>query len=272
MRGILLGLAVAGFAVIVRLWKRGQRHLAPGGAQALARDPRPPVLYLRSFAGERAISVEEEALARVMQPLGPFVAIGRPAESLPPLGASRFYVPGSDWQAFVLDLMRKSRLVLVAAGETPGLGWEISRCVELIEPKSLLILVPASAKTYEAFRAIAAREADLVLPALPKADRLGGDTTGFQGVVHFDGDWGASFQSFDRPIAGLAATDQREDRLRAALAPALAPIGLKIGPRRKNVRDELQSALNVWLVIAALATAAGLVFAALWGLGVAPGR
>lgn len=264
MHGVLFGLAVAGFAVVVWLWKRGERHLAPGGAQALASDPRPPILYLRSFAAERAISVEEEALARVMQELGPFVAIGRPGESLPPLGASRFYVPGSDWQGFVVDLMRKAKLVLVAAGETPGLGWEINRCVELIAPERLLILVPASAQTYERFRGIAAGEADLVLPALLQPNRLGGDTTGFQGVLHFDKDWGASFHPFDGPIAGFAATDQREDRLRSVLAPALAPIGLEIGQRPRNVRDDLRSALNVGLVIAAIATVAGLILAAMW--------
>jgi hypothetical protein len=271
-RGLLLGIAVAGFAMIGWLWKRGKRHLAPGAAQALARDPRPPVLYLRSFAGERAISGEEEALARIMEELGPFVAIGQPGERLPPLGASRFYVPGSDWQTFVVDLLGSSRLVLLAAGGTQGLGWELSQCVKLIEPRNLLVLVPASSTAYEAFRSIAAREADLVLPALAASARLGGDTTGFQGVLHFDENWAASFVSFDRPVAGFAATDQREDRLRAALTPALAPIGLQIGPRPENLRDEARTALNIVLVIAVIAMVAGLAFAILWALGGAAGR
>lgn len=50
-RGILIAAAAA-----VWLWKRGRRHLALSGAEALAHDPRQRIVYLGSLAGEQEIS------------------------------------------------------------------------------------------------------------------------------------------------------------------------------------------------------------------------
>jgi hypothetical protein len=60
-------------------------------------------------------------LKRVVSQFGPFVAIGKPGEALPPAGAARTYKSDNPWQVRVLELIRSSKLVLMLAGSTEGL-------------------------------------------------------------------------------------------------------------------------------------------------------
>jgi hypothetical protein len=124
-----IGLLILSFAfgVGVFFWKWGKQHLVPLAEETVANDDRPPIVYLRSFADDDQIAADEEALAAIMDEAGPFVAVGRPGDTLPPLGASRFYLPGKDWQGFVSQLLDDAALVLIMAGRTEGLGWEIRR-------------------------------------------------------------------------------------------------------------------------------------------------
>jgi hypothetical protein len=51
-----------------------------------------------------------------MSKIGPFVAIGRPGERLPQLGAIRLYVADPEWQEMVTRLMSEAALVVLRAG------------------------------------------------------------------------------------------------------------------------------------------------------------
>lgn len=156
-----LVLAVAAYAVAWlawRLWRRSRRHVAESAEAAMARDPRPPVLYLRSFkddgdanlgmassAWSRRVvnavqlsSVEEE-LAAVLHGIGPVVAIGRPGEPLPELGAARLYVSHDAWQQAVGNLMRQAGLVVVRVGASPGVLWEVDQALTHV-PRDRLVL------------------------------------------------------------------------------------------------------------------------------------
>jgi hypothetical protein len=84
----------------------------------------------------------EQRLAAVLRRVGCFVAIGRPGEELPELGAARMYVRDEDWQAVVLDLMAKSRLILLQVGETAGLRWEMVQIGKCMEAGQVLIFLP----------------------------------------------------------------------------------------------------------------------------------
>jgi len=131
-----------------RLWRRSRQYGAIDADEAMRRDPRPPVLYLRSFAddgealfGEPSkwlrrganlaapVNAEQE-IADILDAIGPVVAIGKPGEPLPELGAARLYVADDQWQAKVGELMRKARLVVLRVGSTPGLLWEIEQALE----------------------------------------------------------------------------------------------------------------------------------------------
>jgi TM2 domain-containing membrane protein YozV/alkylhydroperoxidase/carboxymuconolactone decarboxylase family protein YurZ len=140
-----------------RLWRKSRQYGALDADQAMARDPRPPVLYLRSFAddgaaliGEQpslmrlgaavtALVTPEQEMADNLDAVGPVVAIGKPGESLPELGAARLYVSDDEWQAKVRELMALASLVVVRVGSSPGLLWEIEQALAHL-PRQRLVL------------------------------------------------------------------------------------------------------------------------------------
>lgn len=174
-------------AVAAVLELRAQRHLTPLAADVVAKDDRPPVIYLRGFQDEvrergvgellavlwqRPVATEVSAwgpreqivIAEVMQRIGPYIALGRPGEKLPEVGAAKLYVADADWQPQVLEWLNKARLVVVQGGVTPGLRWEMGQMVKRLSPAKLLVILPDTDAQYRQFKAWA----DAVLPrALP---------------------------------------------------------------------------------------------------------
>jgi TM2 domain-containing membrane protein YozV len=143
-----------------RLWRRSRQYGALGADEAMARDPRPPVLYLRSFADDGAALIDaadsglvrriiklvapvtaEQELAEMLAQVGPVVAIGKPGEPLPELGAARLYVTDAQWQAKVLELMGKAALVVVRLGGSPGLLWEIEQSLERLPRQRVVFAI-----------------------------------------------------------------------------------------------------------------------------------
>jgi hypothetical protein len=125
-------LAVAGRLAV----SYGRRLQVPSGEALIANRDRPLVLFLRSFsidsnlapgteAEQATLDTAEEQLRNRLAVLGEKVAIGRPHEPLPPIGVPRIYRDDDTWRATVLDLMRRSRLTVLAYGASPGLYWEI---------------------------------------------------------------------------------------------------------------------------------------------------
>jgi hypothetical protein len=121
---MFLGGLVLALALLLRLQttsQRARRHRrrvrAPDAADVLCEDRRPPVLLLRAF---RADELEADAAKPsdlpitfeefIVQPLeryGPVVAIGRPGDPLPPLGAYREYV--AEWGILLTDKLLYNR-------------------------------------------------------------------------------------------------------------------------------------------------------------------
>jgi hypothetical protein len=184
--------------IVFRVYRRGRQHTALLGDEVLERDTRPPIVYLRSFADEVAIAREEEVLAAIFGEVGPFVAIGRPGDPLPPLGASRFYVADADWQNFVARLLRKSSLVLMLAGRTQGLAWEAQQVREL--PHRLVILVPLDEASYKGFQQSFRTGARIELPEHHEfwAGRF--RTKTLCGAVVFDNAWRPQIRQFERAL------------------------------------------------------------------------
>lgn len=247
----ILALVALTLAGVARLWQQGARHLAPSGADAMRSDRRPPILYLRSFETERSTVVLywEQTLARILAEIGPFVAIGKPGEPLPPLGASRFYErhfahDGRDWRIFVRDMLARAGLVFVVPGATTGLAWELTQCREVLRPERLLILLQArSAAAFAAFRA-AATQAGLAIPDIAGLHEGGKDD--FIGVLRFKPDWTAYFSPFP-PRAFEPHTEQDEHRLRRGLRPVLAQQGFAI---REKPNPRLYVIAFAWIAAA----------------------
>lgn len=217
----------------------GARRLAVLGRQHLAEIIRSPgelrgssfTLYLRSFEddvrrtaleenqrpapgsgavlSDLALSTrtEEEQLAQALRPVAPMVAVGRPGERLPLVGARRLYLPLDDWQDTVRDLMGRARLVVMAVGLGPGLLWEFREATRLLPAERLVLLVPGR-QAYETFRARAAPPlpdaarpgrpghawSPPVLPPYPDSEPPAGLT--LKGAVYFDAGWAPHFVLF----------------------------------------------------------------------------
>ena len=125
----------------------------------LLRPEEKPVLYLRSFTDDRLggntngeskfiyEEHEEEILADVFNPIGPFVAVGNPDEILIEFGASRAFLDHSNWKDEVRSLMTQSKLVVLKVGDTPSFRWELETAMETVKPNRLLLYFPRSMNT-----------------------------------------------------------------------------------------------------------------------------
>ena len=73
---------------------------------------------------------------------GPFVAIGKPGERLPQLGASRLYVGYFEWQTVVQSYIARSDLIILIAGKTHWVQWELVNVLRQGRIAGLLIVFP----------------------------------------------------------------------------------------------------------------------------------
>ncbi len=146
--------------------KRGRALLQPTASELRAEDERTPVVLLRSFRDERLVLTDdvsirdwrrlfgfhrrvrfEEALADSFSHYGPLIAIGKPGETLPMIGAARNYYSDGEWQATISDWIAQARLVVLVAGLTGGLRWELEAIRRSNQISKLLILMPPDSPT-----------------------------------------------------------------------------------------------------------------------------
>jgi hypothetical protein len=166
-------------SVFYRLRRAAQRRRV-NALSDLRKDGRDPVLYLRSFYVDATKDAErldqktdEEVLTLALREVGPVLAIGIPKRAAAPgpgdagettlLGATRIYFADADWQKAVSDLMGVARLVVITAGASEGLLWEIRAAVrEAGHAKLLISFLPWQSldsrsrhARYEVFRRLA---------------------------------------------------------------------------------------------------------------------
>lgn len=137
----------------------GQMAMSRGATTILHRRSKRPILYLRSFIADARwiehwsdlfwmvvmpgrTETAEISLGKALKGVGPLVAIGKPGEMLPPLGAARMYVQHDEWQAVVERLVKESQLVILRTGITSGFWWELEHVAKTCDPQKILIYLP----------------------------------------------------------------------------------------------------------------------------------
>lgn len=152
---------------IIEMTKSTQQALAlmlPTGEELLEIDKRKPILYLRSFKDDREAgdsaklpilhsltppdSPDEVDLCQLLFTYGPVVAVGKPSEQLPPLGASRLYF-GDTWQEEVIKLMNSAQIIALRLGESSGIKWELQQAFNQNVFEKLLLIFPPRIDTNE---------------------------------------------------------------------------------------------------------------------------
>lgn len=193
---VLLGVVVVLFAV-AGIDALGRRLRAASLREVLLADPRPPILYLRSFDEDRltlpatlhrrglmdTLNVVrrrrfEEAIVVQLQRQGPVVAIAPPGTRLPKVGAARASYAHDEWQAKVTELAQRAAVVVLSA--TPdsvreGFGWEIDLVASRLQHRRVMVIVGPwrgqLKRRWEAFRSYIATLpffADLARSELPE--------------------------------------------------------------------------------------------------------
>jgi hypothetical protein len=263
---IYLSGAVAAVAAIVGYlatrWSRridilGRQHLSQIIDAPHQLQPESFVLYLRSFQDDQARQsiewkymgdeanriqnlllsslTEEEQLVAALKPIGPVVALGRPGEALPLVGARRIYEADEAWRDTVLELMKKARLVVLALGPGNGLVWELLQAVQVLSPDRLILIVLMERDAYNRFRKNVAKEISAaglrsrikqppsaLLPAYPAAENFR-HSEGW--LIRFEGNWRADTVLLGLPsLPVLKYRRQFQKCISRALQPVLRDI------------------------------------------------
>ena len=74
--------------------------------------------------------------------MGPVIAIGRPGESVPPLGAAREYLAGEVWRDHVREFIEQAQLIVVVLGGSEGLVFEYDLLAAHEAIDKLLLVIP----------------------------------------------------------------------------------------------------------------------------------
>lgn len=201
--------------------RRRARRFKINPHQRLLEDKRPPILYLRPFQADvdselvRSNETLEELLVSVLDEIGPPVAVGVPGEDLPALGAIRLHFPHREWQGKVRTLMSISQLVVIQAGFTEGVEWELTTSLRLLNPKRVVIsflswqaINPNRCQSnYEVFLMLAERAFGKKYDLFPK--HIG---NGY--FMYFDDEWVPSLSALD-----LDRNKVTVNSIRSALEP-----------------------------------------------------
>jgi len=145
------------WVLATRPW-RIPRMQAPLAQEVLDTDLREPVVYLRPFEADLRRHWYEGRIARSLKRLGPVVTVGRPEEKIPATEhMAREYLLGDEWQEYVLDLTRRAQLVVIHAGTSAGLAWEVDAVLRQEQPQRLIVCFGYNAVPVLVFRRRAAQ-------------------------------------------------------------------------------------------------------------------
>ncbi len=162
------------------IYMLGRRLRVGDSHKVIGEDLRPAILYLRSFSADRleynyfTRTTNEERLVKLLGRVGPVIAIGKPSEWLPRVGAARLYVHEHRWQMVVDQLLDQSGLIVLVGGNSPGLLWEMQRLRDRVSPRRILLYNPPAVdwKHFEKLRISMYEIFHVTLPAKYGAARL----------------------------------------------------------------------------------------------------
>lgn len=159
--GLMAVIGVATMVLAPAVMTRAKRTLAQTWSIRFGRDSSPEdTLFLRSFNDDamrfRAMDPHvgmmgalrgstarfEELVAAFTARNSNLIAIGKPGESLPRLGATRTYVSNDEWQDAVEQTARRVDSIVLIAGTTDGLRWELSHLRAWGLAHKMTILLP----------------------------------------------------------------------------------------------------------------------------------
>ncbi|GAA3504724.1 hypothetical protein GCM10019016_118370 [Streptomyces prasinosporus] len=259
---IVLAVSGTGWAVFDAgrgLVVRGRQHRAPVITSFEQLRGERYLLYLRPFALDERMSeappdtpgasgrspfevpglTTEEFLIGLFSRHGRVVAVGRPGEQLPLLGAERGYLPLQDWRHTVSGLIQGAHTVLMSVAPGPGTVWEFTEVLRTTEPERLVLMIACDPSDYDLFRADAASEYAArrsreggtwaPLPALPDCPEAPQPAkrkwaVPLRALVTFDRDWKPALFRFVVTVPRWRHVWTVRRLVRRQLEPVLGPL------------------------------------------------
>jgi hypothetical protein len=270
-----------------KLLLRGRRLMASSAEEILARDTRPPVIYMRSFKDDQtaaqmiqpaaigwaflfgAIETEEELLAKTLNEFGPVITIGRPGEEMRELGAARTYSSEAEWHEKVESLMGSARLVVLRLGTTEGFWWELQQSIRKMNPHQLLVFVPyiKDRAARESVRKRAEEVFPKPLPEFTRSDKRAGTIGSLRGYLYFDPDWTPHYVDLTRKLWTFKTLPRFLGfaKARASLKYGLRPVFNQVGvpwiaPPVRKLSTFVFGAIFLALIALVLAAMIGILF------------
>ncbi|HEV2962690.1 MAG TPA: hypothetical protein VG649_12750 [Candidatus Angelobacter sp.] len=246
---VTYGLTIFLFVFGIFLFWLGQQSKTLAMAKTIDDASQPTLLYLRLFKADPSLRKQvfgqlislvfpgarygslltpEEQLAAALRPVGNLITLGRPGEHLPRPGAAPLYASDAEWKEAVRSHLRTARLVILRAGSSTSLLWELEQAMRIVPPEQLLILLFRLRKhQYQEFRAAANKVFEaahgISLPDLrvPVPMRL-------SGFIMFSKDWNPSFTALeDIPILRRGTFNAYRKMFKFALRPVFEKLGVK---------------------------------------------
>ena len=132
---------------------KSRANFQPKAESLLSVDRRPAILFLRSFSDDEKLRLSasrsslfdfslEGRLTGHFAASGPFIAIGSTDHETPPAGAARAYFSDDQWQGEVGQWMQTARLIILVAGMTKWVGWELEQALRRGDAGKLIVLFP----------------------------------------------------------------------------------------------------------------------------------
>ena len=258
------GAAVVGL-VSFHLLYRSRQYAALAHERNAASGARAPVLYLRSFSRDmtamkaawflqqNASSSLEEQLRNAVAPIGPFVGIGMPGESLPPAGAHRLHFADDEWQEKVDALMRSAALVIILVGKGgAGLRWETQHAFDTVDRSRILLLVTRGKRQYEEDAKGIERASGIRLPSYRSINRIFGPNRfiGANCFLAFPRQGGVEVLKLCAPFLRGFGVFTAEARY--ALKPIFEMYGLPWEPPQISIRNVIAALCVLALVLVLL--------------------
>jgi hypothetical protein len=245
---VAYSLTVVLFVIGIFLFWLGRQLRTLARAETVREDSQPTLLYLRLFSADPSLRKQvfgqlisllfpgarfaylvtaEEQLAEELRPLGNLTAFGRPGEALPRPGAAPLYVSMSEWKEAVISHMRTARLVILRAGSSTSLLWELEEAAKIVPPSRLLILFLRLGKgQYTEFCAAANNIfEDLHGISLPQIKAQ--SPRRLSGFIFFSKDWVPSFHPLEAPYLRRGTYDSYRRMFKFALRPVFEELGVK---------------------------------------------
>jgi hypothetical protein len=125
----------------------------PSATMVLKADNRKPVLLLRSFIDDERLNWQrsessfvdsslESRLTNHFADYGPFIAVGAPYEDMPVIGAARIKLTNAEWRDQVVSWIDGSAIILMMAGITDWIDWELKQVIAYNALERLIICFP----------------------------------------------------------------------------------------------------------------------------------